>query len=369
MRKIKICFLFVSPHYGGAVTVVSHLVEGLDSNKYDISLIFDSRFSEIDSRLKIAKSFPIRIKGIAFFLDIIKFYYLLKNGNYDIVHSHNTKTHIIGMILAYFAKIPMKICTIHEDILGLLKIKKKNNFIVLSLFKAIFSLADIIVCVSNSTLKKNKALLTNDKTFVVRNGYKINEDIKVVDNFCFKEVHAKYTTISYIGRIVEEKGLHILIEALKLIDPRVNINVHIIGGSYNDDYYKKIIKLISQYELKNIYFHGILKNFDSLLCQTDIVVVPSLMESMGYSILDAWNHKKAVIATNVDGIPEVIADGYDGLLFEINNAVDLAKKIIYLIQRPDIRKKLGENGYIKLREQYSAVNFVKNMEIIYSTRR
>lgn len=365
MRKLKICYLIVSPYYGGAVTVVSYLIEGLNKNKYDISLVYDSSYPEVDLRLKNSKLFPLRIRGWGFILDFFKLYMILRKEKFDIVHSHNTKTHIVGMLLAFLAKIPLRICTIHEDLFGILESKKKNNFLIISVYKLIFSLTDIIVCVSNSTLEKNKALFTNSKTCVIRNGYDSNYYVDKLNNLTLKQTMNTNIIITYIGRIAEEKGLHILIEAVKLIDRKKDLTVQIIGGSYNDSYYNKITELISKYDLQNIHFYGVLKNFSALLSKTDIVVVPSLIESMGYSILDAWYYKKAVIASDIDGIPEVITNDRDGLLFMHNNAADLAQKIEYLIQKPGIRIRLGENGFSKLKEKYSAVNFLKNMEDIY----
>lgn len=365
MAKLKICYLIVSPYYGGVVTVVSHLVEGLDNNKYEISIVFDSSYPDVDLRLKDAKLFPLRIKGQSFFLDVLKLYHIFRKEKFNIVHSHNTKTHIIGVIVAFLARIPLKICTIHEDLIGILENKDKNPLFLLYLYKLIFALTDIIVCVSNSTLEKNKMLFLKKNVCMIRNGYDCKTQINRANEISSKVSTNKNILITYLGRITEEKGLHILIEALALLNQKNNITLQIIGGSYDDSYLKKIIELISKLNLKNIYFYGVLKDFSALLLKTDIVVVPSLMESMGYSILDAWYYKKAVIASNTDGIPEVITDVQNGLLFKKNDSLDLAKKLEFLINKPDRRILLGENGFKKLIKDYSAINFVKNMEDIY----
>ena len=270
-----------------------------------------------------------------------------------------------GIIVAFLARIPLKICTIHEDLIGILEKKKKNKVFFLYLYKTIFALTDVIVCVSNSTLEKIKMLFFKKNVCVIRNGYDCKTHINKLNDIIPKDSTNKNIIITYLGRITKEKGLHILIAALELLIQKTDVTLQIIGGSYDDSYMKKIIELITKLDLRNIHFYGVLKDFSALLLRTDIVVVPSLMESMGYSIFDAWCYKKAVIASDIDGIPEVITNERDVLLFIHNNSADLAQKLEYLIQKPDIRIRLGENGFRKLKEKYSAVNFVKNMEDIY----
>ncbi|MBT4352131.1 glycosyltransferase [archaeon] len=354
--------MLVSPYYGGVVTVVSHLISELDREKYDISLVFDPNFPEIDVRLKNARLIPIRLRGKGFLFDILKLYNIFRKEKFDIVHSHNSKTHIIGIILSYMTGVRNRICTVHEDLISILKSKDKYNYFNIFIYKLVFRISHRVICVSNSTLEKNKALFLKNNTIVIRNGF--NQNIYNNDAISSND----NTVLTYLGRLEHDKGLHILIEALKFVNDKKNISLQIIGGSYNDLYVEKLKKQIIKSKLQNIYFYGVLKDFSNFLIKTDIVIVPSLLESMGYSILDAWSFRKAVIASNTDGIPEVITNNKNGLLFQKNNSSELAQKIDYLIKNPQKRKFIGENGFKKLKSDYSVNKFVSNMDVVYLHR-
>jgi len=98
-------------------------------------------------------------------------------------------------------------------------------------------------------------------------------------------------------------------------------------------------------------------------------VLPSIHEGLGLVILEAMSVGLPVVATNVGGIPEVVKDGYNGLLFEPRNWKDLAEKITFLLNDDEMRERMGKNAkksvhgmtwtktareYTRIYENYSA---------------
>jgi glycosyltransferase involved in cell wall biosynthesis len=81
----------------------------------------------------------------------------------------------------------------------------------------------------------------------------------------------------------------------------------------------------------------------NILTNIDIVVVPSFMEIFGIVILEAFQHKIPVIASNAGGIPEAVKDGINGLLFENNDENDLYEKLKYVVENREIIQQLSEN--------------------------
>ena len=86
---------------------------------------------------------------------------------------------------------------------------------------------------------------------------------------------------------------------------------------------------------------------------TDVLVLPSKEESFGVVFLEAWAFSKAVIGANIGAVASLIDQGGDGLLFEPDNAEDLAKKIKILVENEPLRKTLGNNGNIKFNKNYT----------------
>ena len=97
----------------------------------------------------------------------------------------------------------------------------------------------------------------------------------------------------------------------------------------------------------------------------DIACLPSLSESFGVFAVEASACGRPVIATDVDGLKEVVIDNYNGLLVEPSNVVDLCEKINFLIQNKDKMKEYSSNGRKLVDSKYSLEQGVKLMKKIY----
>ncbi len=91
----------------------------------------------------------------------------------------------------------------------------------------------------------------------------------------------------------------------------------------------------------------------SLLAASDLLVLPSAMESFGIAFAEAWACKKPVIGARVGVISSVINDGLDGLLFTYEDPESLAQAILYLLGHPQERAKMGNAGLKKVMENYT----------------
>ena len=82
----------------------------------------------------------------------------------------------------------------------------------------------------------------------------------------------------------------------------------------------------------------------AVIARAELVVLPSRMESFGVVLLEAMVHGKAVVATRVGGVPEVVRDGETGLLVASEAPAELAKGIVSLLGDPDRRRRMGDAG-------------------------
>jgi glycosyltransferase involved in cell wall biosynthesis len=102
------------------------------------------------------------------------------------------------------------------------------------------------------------------------------------------------------------------------------------------------------------------------MSQADIVVLPSYSEMCPVILLEAMTLKKAIVATNVGGIPEMIKDGFNGLLVEPRNEEELGGVLLKLITDSTLRYRLGSNALRFIRERYDvsvvAPKFLQFME-------
>ena len=149
---------------------------------------------------------------------------------------------------------------------------------------------------------------------------------------------------------------------------------------------------------KNINFVGSIKDPLELISKMDIIVVPSIREPFGNVIVEAGFCKKAVIASNIDGIPEIINSGINGLLINPDKELSVDETVEDALPYPDVvvnpitnelqkpleidpiklrdsitklaldyqtRKLYGENLYNSVKKNYNIENYQKEIEIIY----
>lgn len=163
--------------------------------------------------------------------------------------------------------------------------------------------------------------------------------------------------IAFVGQHGLHKGINILIEAV----PRVwekfpGARLIIAGGTTPfTGSFKKLARSIDSGQQDRIHF---MDNVDEnrkyeIIESCDIFSSPSGYESFGITILEAWMKKKPVVACNNGATRTLVQDGETGFLVEYHNHSQLAETLIRLLENPDLRKKAGENGYRKLKENYT----------------
>jgi len=158
--------------------------------------------------------------------------------------------------------------------------------------------------------------------------------------------------ILYFGRLAPEKGIDTLIQAMSMVNGEVSL---VIAGSDVDGTRAQLERLASDLKLENIEFAGFQDQnaLGELIDGCLFTVVPSRWyDNCPMATIEAFAHKKAVVGSNIGGIPEQIADGC-GLLFEPDNAEDLAEKMQLLLDRPELRRQMGRAAGERVATDYA----------------
>jgi glycosyltransferase involved in cell wall biosynthesis len=145
--------------------------------------------------------------------------------------------------------------------------------------------------------------------------------------------------IVFIGRIIEEKGLHLLLQAIQHLQ-RSEISVDIYGQS-NDSAYCKTWKDKTS-GMANIGWKGVMEpeRVVGSLSNYDLLCIPSIVSEMSPLVIqEAYAARIPVIASNVYGNAEQINDGINGWLFKFNDAEDLRQKLQMIIENPNMIKE------------------------------
>jgi glycosyltransferase involved in cell wall biosynthesis len=161
--------------------------------------------------------------------------------------------------------------------------------------------------------------------------------------------------ILFLGWLQKRKGLHTLLEAMPLVwDKFPGIRLYIITQrvKWEQKYENLIESKIKNFPSNRCVFLLGEKKPDELkdlIQKASIIVIPEQWENMASLIvIEAMLMSKAIVASNIGGIPEFIEHQKEGLLACHFNPVDFAEKILYLLNNRQIAETFGKNAYQKI---------------------
>ena len=171
--------------------------------------------------------------------------------------------------------------------------------------------------------------------------------------------------VLFFGRIVRYKGIEYLIRAEPLITEKFpNVKVVIAGrGDFSE--YEDLIEHKKNFEIINEYIPD--EKVAELFQKSRIVVLPYIEASQSGIVQIAYAFKKPVVATNVGAIPEVVDNGVTGFIVPPRDSEAIADAIIKLLQDEKSRKQMGENAYLKMKEEFSWNKIAEKMVEVYKT--
>ena len=208
------------------------------------------------------------------------------------------------------------------------------------------------------------------KDLIVSSNCGINEkQICVLNNFIdtkentFEKVIDKDSYFLFVGRIVEEKGIRCLMEAIKGLPRDI---LYVIAGAGNLEEYVR--NFIETNNLHNVKCLGYVKqdNIHKLYQSAIATIVPSnFFEIFGMINIESFINKTPVIGSNIGGIPEIVENNKNGFIFDIDNTEQLKNCILTYWNNIELAKQHGENGYKKVIENYTQDIYMRKLISIY----
>lgn len=161
-----------------------------------------------------------------------------------------------------------------------------------------------------------------------------------------------YTLVGNIGRLSEQKGMTYFIQAAaKVIKDCPDIKFYIIGsGELENELKAEAKKLLPD---ETLIFLGYRSDIQNVMSQLDFVVLSSLWEGLPLTPIEAFSVGKPVVATNVDGTPEIVQDRKNGLLVMPKDVDGLAEAMVEMVENKADREQFGVDGYKRYMEEFS----------------
>jgi glycosyltransferase involved in cell wall biosynthesis len=183
-----------------------------------------------------------------------------------------------------------------------------------------------------------------ERMVVIRNGID-------VERFRRARRHGEGMTVGYVGQLIRHKGVDILLRSLALLGPREGLRVVIVGDGEEG---AAVRSLCAELGLDPwVRFAGRVDNRQIASCyeEIDVLVVPSIWpENSPVTITEAMASGIPVIASDMGGVRELVADGVTGFLVPPRDAGAVAEKIDYLLRHPDARQRMGTEAIERIKE-------------------
>ena len=168
---------------------------------------------------------------------------------------------------------------------------------------------------------------------------------------------------SLVARITESKGHYDVIEALKLLPRELNYKCLIVGEGKDK---QKLQALVALYGLgEKVVFCGFQANIPVLMNASDVILLPSHREPFGLSILEGMFSGKPLLVSSSGGIPEIVTDDREGIVFPMRDVAALAKAIAMLVEDPALRRRLGEEAYRTAHRRFLLSKTIDETEAYY----
>ena len=375
MQKTKVLHIITNLPIGGAQDNTLITVERLNRERYSVALMCAPEGEWVQRALEIPGLdlvfVPNLIQKINLLKDFAAFwniYKYIRKGQFEIVHTHSSKPGFLGRIAARIAGAPIIIHTIHgfpfNDFMNPFI---RKVFIIIERMLTHFS--DCLVTVSKLNLEKAiKLRIAKRQKFVnIYSGIDFKKfDVKIDVKSKRSEIGIidGRAVVGMVGRLSQQKAPWNFIKSVPYVLDRYKETIFLIVG--DGELMSEMKNLACDLGINdNILFLGFRDDLPEILRILDIYVLTSQWEGLGRSLTEAMYVGCPVIATGVEGVPELVQNGETGVLVPVNDPVALSKEIIEMLLDRAMRKRLGRMARLRINQSFKANIMVKHLDELY----
>lgn len=368
---------FFPPHIGGGETYGYNLCKELVKAGHEVEVITSnipkSRDYEVMDGIKVLR-LPAKLLFFTPIMPSLLSELFNNKRNPDIIHSCIPPPYTAD-VAAFFSKVRKipYILTYYTDMVA----PTPSGNVLKNLY---------YLTIGKETLGTTKKIITTTK--IIKNTSNwlkpVKNKIEVIPNgvdltifapnISGQEIRQKYQIadndpiLLFVGRLTFYKGVECVLQALPIIKKKINnVRLIIVGKGYLENQLKALCASLGIE--KSVIFAG--RVSDNVLpkyyAAADVFVLPStsIAEGFGIVLLEAMASGKPIVASNVGGIPEVIIDGFNGILVPPNVTKDLAESIIHLLANTDISRAMGHEGRRMAEKCYGWKNIADHTLSLY----
>lgn len=295
------------------------------------------------------------MKGTGWYRTMLYLVHQARKHKVDVIHTHLTRSAYIGHAASMLSRTPV-VTSVHIA----------NND---QIYKRLARGSNRLVAVSNFVRGMLHGKGVPDK-FVdtVYNGtdftdFALSDPMAVKDEF---KIPRERKLIGLVGRVCKEKGHLEMVEAMKDVR-KEHPDAHMMFvGRVEEPFAEEFDDAIRNAGVEDrVTLTGIRHDIPRLLDSFTMSTMPSHIETFGIAALEAMARSKAVVASRVGGLPEVVRHGKTGILVDLRPN-ELAEAVSYLLANDEVREEMGANGRKLVEQKFTIGEMSRQFEQVYN---
>jgi len=287
---------------------------------------------------------------------------LFRRERPDVVHTFLITACVYGRLAAFAAGVPLVLAA-EQNVYE----RKPRRHILLERLLAMRTYRVVACCAAVGRFYRQQVGLPACKVAVVYNAVRFGSLPTAADRRPARAALGlpdDAFVIGTLGRLTEQKGQHLMLRALADVRKSVPNAVLFLAG---DGPRRAVLEAeAARFGLRDrVRFLGIRRDRGTLFGAMDLFVLPSAWEGLSLALVEAMGAGRAVVASDVGGNPEVVADARTGRLVPAGNVAALTEAIVNLARDPAERERLGTAAAVEARERFGIERHVREMAALY----
>ncbi len=352
---------------GGAQKVINSIVRGRPTRNHNFFVyacedgVLREQAQEAGAQTRIVARISPKFDPLL----ITRFARYMRQDRIDLVHAHLFGDSLHGYLAAKTAGRPPFVMTLHNVVESCNRLQRIG-------YRWLLPRCDQVVACSNAVRESFVADFgpIAEPLVTIANGIE-DPGVAYLDaqsRMKLKEslgVGREHTLLAGIGRLTEQKGFDVLIEAVAQLPEEAKTKTRLVllgeGPLLN-----QLQEQAADLEIADrVIFAGFRSDINELMPAMDVVVFSSLWEGLPIALLEAMAAARCIVSTDVPGNLEAMRDGREGLVAPTKSAGRLSAALNTAIMQPELAARLGKNARLRFEEKFSAERMVESYGRLY----
>ncbi len=371
-ERVRLTFYSDAEYFGGAEAYLTVLARHLDPRSYELSLVLPaspgSRTLEERMRALGAAIHHLPRPGFRWMPLIPEMIRVFREAGGGILHLNLPSAYDAGVSsVAWAARMAGYRSVVSTEHLPM--IERRYRKFPMKVFFSHWVDRSIVVASINRSILVRLHGIDPDKVLVIPNGVEEPEPLSAAERARLRAawgVTEEEPLLGIVARLTPRKGHRLLLESLARVrqeSPRSGFRLAVVGEGEDEEALHDLARSLDL--TGRIVWLGQRADAPRLMRAFDLFVLPSSVEAMPLTVLEAMAAGVAVIATSVYGLPEVVTPEETGLLVPAGDAGALCAAIRRLVESPADRDRMGRAGRRRYLDRFTAERMAQETEAVY----